>query len=61
MSKRLGQTSAFDKENQSVLTSFDYTAIDEMDPSLGKNHSLMLSGWVQAHIQQRSAVRVENH
>jgi hypothetical protein len=24
-----------DKENQSVLNSFDFTAIDEMDPSLG--------------------------
>ncbi len=25
--------------SHSVLNAFDFTAIDEMDPSLGKNHS----------------------
>lgn len=29
-----------DKENMSVLNAFDFTAIDEMDPSLGEGHRL---------------------
>ena len=30
-----------EKENQSVLNQFDFAAIEEMDPSLGKLCSLM--------------------
>ena len=30
---------ADDKENQSVLNTFDFTAIEEMDPSLGMIHA----------------------
>ena len=48
-------------QNQSVLNAFDFTAIDEMDPSLSEGHNVLYDRERWRHHRGRRGLRHEGH